>query len=400
MREAASRAVLCLILAAPTGVVLACAEGTGAEDGGLVCDPGEGMMCECESGLTSVAWCRHDGAGYLPCECEAGDEGFGEETGAPGDGDGDGDGDGESGDGDGESGDGDGEPGDGDGDGEPGDGDGEPGDGDGDGDGEPGDGDGEPVFDQACYLGPAKDNSVCFPIATPNPLPTAYDYPAPYQGNANYRSPIRYLDLETIDLTTAVAPNFTLDELAQLYKGRYAVVQPHAVERLQDLRDVLGPLVVNSGYRSPGYNAQIGGATSSRHMYGDGFDLDPVDVSLATLEAACTQNAGFLVEYETHVHCDWRSTAVDVGFYGLPDIFDPQLDYPVLAAELERDPITGHWLAPASGFDEGEPQRRWFAFDADDRLIAEARGRTFAAPSEAVRVEVIVGAQIHLRSAE
>ena len=382
MCEAASRAALCLILAAPTGVVLACAEGTGAEDGGLVCDPGEGMMCECESGLTSVAWCRHDGAGYLPCECEAGDEGFGEETGAPGDGDGDGVGvecDGVV----------DGEPGDGAGAGEAG-----------AGVVAAGDGDGEPVFDQACYLGPAKDNSVCFPIATPNPLPTAYVYPAPYQGNANYRSPIRYLDLETIDLATAVAPNFTLDELAQLYKGRYAVVQPHAVERLQDLRDVLGPLVVNSGYRSPGYNAQIGGATSSRHMYGDGFDLDPVDVSLATLEAACTQNAGFLVEYETHVHCDWRSTAVDVGFYGLPDIFDPQLDYPVLAAELERDPITDHWLAPASGFDEGEPQRRWFAFDADDRLIAEARGRTFAAPSEAVRVEVIVGAQIHLRAAE
>jgi hypothetical protein len=391
MRDAVVRAVLCLTLAGPTGWLLACAEGTGAEDAGIVCNPGEGLMCECEGGQISVSWCRYDGANFLPCECEGQDEGFAEETGAPGDGDGDsgdGDGDGESGDGD--SGDGDG---DGDGDGEPGDGDGEPGDGDGD-----GDGDGEPAFDQACYLGPAKDNSVCFPIAPPMPLPTAYNYSGPYQGNLNYRAPIRYLDLEAIDTTTAVAPNFTLDELAQIVKGRYAVVQPHAVARLQDLRDELGTIVVNSAYRSPGYNAQIGGATYSRHMYGDGFDLDPLDVSLATLEAACTQNAGFLVEYETHVHCDWRNTDVDLGFFGLPDVFDPQLDYPVLSAELERDPVSGHWLAPAVGFDEGEPLRRWSAFDAQDRLIAEARGRSFVAPAEAARVEVIVGAQIRLRS--
>jgi hypothetical protein len=230
------------------------------------------------------------------------------------------------------------------------------------------------------------------------PLPSDYQYPAPYQGNINYRAPIRYLDLQTIDSTAAVAPNFTLDEFAQLFKGRYAVVQPHAVERLQDLRDALGPISVNSGYRSPAYNADIGGAGSSRHIYGDGFDLDPVDVTLATLEAACTQNAGFLVEYESHVHCDWRNSPVDVGFFGLPDVFDPQLDYPIFSAALEREPDTGDWLAPATGFDEGEPLRRWYAFDAADRVIAEARGRSFVAPPEAVRIEVVVGAQIRLRS--
>jgi hypothetical protein len=273
------------------------------------------------------------------------------------------------------------------------------GDGDsGDGDGDTGDGDGEPNFDEACYLGPLEDNSVCFPIVSPAPLPSDYDYPAPYQGNVNYRAPVRYLDLQTIDNTAAVAPNFTLDELAQLFKGRYAVVQPHAVVRLQNLRDQLGPISVNSGYRSPTYNLSIGGATSSRHIYGDGFDLDPVDATLTQLEAACTQNAGFLVEYESHVHCDWRGIPVDVGFFGLPNVFDPDPDYPVLAAELRRDPVSGDWTAPATGFDEGEPLRRWSAFDANDRVILEARGRSFAAPAETVRVEVVVGAQIQLRS--
>ncbi|MFO7567988.1 MAG: D-Ala-D-Ala carboxypeptidase family metallohydrolase [Enhygromyxa sp.] len=389
MRQAGSRVVSCLFLAAPLalGFTLACAGGTGAEDAGFVCEPGEGRMCECPSGQTSVAWCRHDGADFLPCECEGADEGFAGETGDPGEsGDGDGDGDDQTGDGDG------------DGEGETGDGDGDEQTGDGDGEGETGDGDGEPNFDEACYLGPAKDNSVCFPIVAPNPLPSAYNYPAPYQGNVNYRAPLRYLDLEAIDNVAAVAPNFTLDELAQVWKGRYAVVQPHAVARLQDLRDALGAIAVNSGYRSPGYNANIGGATSSRHMYGDGFDLDPIEVPLATLEAACTQNAGFLVEYASHVHCDWRGLPVDVGFFGLPDVFDLQLDYPVFTAELERDPVSGEWLAPATGFDEGEPLRRWSAFDAEGRLLVEHRGPRFAAPPETAWVEVVVGAQIRLRS--
>jgi hypothetical protein len=385
MRQAGFRAISCLFLAAPLGFVLACSGGTGAEDSGFVCEPGQGQMCECPNGAPSVSWCRHDGADYLPCECEAGEEGFNDE-GFPGDGDGDGDGDGEPGDGDGEPGDGDG--------------DGEPGDGDGDGDGEPGDGDGDqPNFDQACYLGPAKDNSVCFPLVSLNPLPSGYDYPAPLQGNVNYRAPVRYLDLQAIDNTAAVAPNFTLDEFAQVWKGRYAVVQPHAVARMQTLRDALGAIGVNSGYRAPGYNASIGGATWSRHMYGDAFDLNPLAVSLATLETACTQNAGFLVEYGSHVHCDWRGVPVDVGFFGLPSIFEPELDYPIFEADLERDPISGEWFAPARGFDEGEPQRRWSAYDAQGRLLVDEQlGDRFVAPDDAVRVEVVVGAQIRLRS--
>ncbi|PRQ06772.1 D-Ala-D-Ala carboxypeptidase family metallohydrolase [Enhygromyxa salina] len=379
------RALLCLLLAAPAGLYLGCSEGTGAEDVGIVCDPGEGQMCTCASGLSSVAWCRVDGAGFLPCECEAGDEGFGGETASSGDGDagdGDGDGDGDSGDGDDDSGDGDGDTGDGD-----------PETGDGD-----GDGDGDPNLDQACYPGPNDDYSVCFPIVVPAPLPDGYDYPAPYQGNPNYRAPVRYLDLDAIDQSAQIAPNFTLDEFAQTWKGRYAVLQPHAVAYAQDLRDVVGAIAVNSGYRPPAYNLMIGGANSSRHIYGDGFDLDPIDVPLATLETACSNNAGFLVEYESHVHCDWRNVDVHVGFFGLPSGEAPNDELPVLAASLERDQQTGHWRAPASGFDEGEPMRRWTAYGADDEVLVHARGRSFEAPLGTEYVEVLVGARVRLIS--
>jgi hypothetical protein len=378
-------ALFCLAFAAPLGYALGCSAGTGYEDTGFLCEPGTGVMCECPGGQISVSWCSLDGSGYLPCECEAGDEGFGEDTVATtletGGGDGDGDGDGDT------TGDGDG--------------DGDAGDGDGDGDTGDGDGDGEPNLDEACYPGPQEDWTVCFPIALPLQLPDGYDYPAPYQGNTNYRSPVRYLDLETIDTSAQIAPNFTLDEMAQSYKGRYAVVQPHAVAYLQDLRDQIGPIVVNSGYRPPGYNLMIGGVNSSRHIYGDGFDLDPVDVPLATLESACTANDGFLVEYEAHVHCDWRGTPVDIGFFGAPNTVEPGILLeigPLMSARLEED-ARGVWRAPASGFDEGEPMRRWTAYDAEGARLVEVTGREFVPPESTHRIEVLIGAQVRLARA-
>ncbi|MCA9681588.1 MAG: hypothetical protein KC457_05290 [Myxococcales bacterium] len=370
------------------GMALACSVGTGSEDAGIVCEFGEGMMCTCPSGLASVSWCYADGTDFGPCECGEGEEGVADEVGTTGDTtdttgmdttdttgmdttdtttDGGTDTTTDGGTTDTTT------------------------------DGGTDTTTGEPMVDEACYLGPNRDHSVCMPLVTPT-LPDCYDYPGLYMGNVNYRSPVRYLDLEAVDQSAQVAPNFTLDELAQVYKGRYAVVQPHAVERLQDLRDIVGPINVNSGYRPPCYNAMIGGATWSRHMYGDAFDLDPINVSLATLETACTNNAGFLVEYETHVHCDWRNTPVDVGFFGFPDV-DPLEVHGPIGAALEQDEESGSWMAPAYGFEEGEPLRRWSAWDEHDNLLLEARGRSFVPPAEAVRVDVIVGAQVRLSAA-
>src|SRR5690606_17424243 len=111
------------------------------------------------------------------------------------------------------------------------------------------------VVDEACFLGPARDHAVCLPVVSPSPMPAGYDYPSPLNGDPNYRAPIAWLDLSAVDPDEALAPNFVLDELAQAWKGRYGVVQPHAVAKLQALRDALGPIVVNSGYRNPDYNA-------------------------------------------------------------------------------------------------------------------------------------------------
>lgn len=241
-----------------------------------------------------------------------------------------------------------------------------------------------------CFLGPDRDNSVCFPLVHPG-SPSGYNYPSPL--NNNYRKPVAYIDLDAVDESTKIAPNFTLGEIATRAKGRYAVVQPHAIERMQDIRDDAGGLRINSGYRSPTYNSGVGGATRSRHMYGDAFDIDPLSISVNSLEPKCTANGGKLVEYNSHVHCDWRNDPQDSKLFGAaalaPDARPEDFATEVFTATIVR--IEGVLSAPAQGFDEGEPARHWTAFDAEGDVIETFQGEFFTPPAAASLVEVDVG---------
>ncbi len=251
--------------------------------------------------------------------------------------------------------------------------------------------------DEVCYPGPNRDWSLCLPVVELDPVPPEYEYGPAYQDNPNYRPPIRFLDLQALDPSTKLAPNFTLDEVAQLSKGPYAVMQPHAIESLQGLRDQIGAITVNSGYRSPAYNQMIGGATYSRHMYGDAFDIKAVNAPMSDLEMLCQDAGGMLVQYTTHVHCDFRFDPVDEVFFGPADGWMPVAP-PPMAAHLE---LSGQvWTAPAWGFDEGEPRRVWVARGAGGQVLARGEGREFVAPPGARAVEVIVGGQIELGSTD
>ena len=228
------------------------------------------------------------------------------------------------------------------------------------------------------------------------PAPPEYEYPPAYQDNPNYRPPIRVLDLAALDGATKLAPNFRLDEFAQASKGPYAVVQPHAVEEIQGLRDQVGPIVVNSGYRNPTYNQMIGGATFSRHMYGDAFDMKPQNVPLSTLETLCSDSGGMLVMYSNHVHCDWRFDPVDEVFFGKESDWMPIFPVPEATAYLVRSGAV--YEAPAFGFDEGEPLRRWTALAEDGTVLARATGPTFAPPPGTRTVTVDVGGLVFVTS--
>lgn len=76
-------------------------------------------------------------------------------------------------------------------------------------------------------------------------------------------------------------PNFTPAEIACRGTGKI-LINGDALDRLQALRLALGkPMVVNSAYRSPEHNRNVGGAKASKHMDGIAFDIsmaghDPV----------------------------------------------------------------------------------------------------------------------------
>ena len=125
------------------------------------------------------------------------------------------------------------------------------------------------------------------------------------------------------DMTVMVASNFALSELVgtevnQGY-GHFVLAEPEAVASLERFRTAVGVAVsVTSGFRSPRHQedtcSSLCGnplgcpgtcANSSRHMWGDAFDLPLAFYTSHDEDLAC--NAGFKFAYlesGTHLHID------------------------------------------------------------------------------------------------
>ena len=94
-------------------------------------------------------------------------------------------------------------------------------------------------------------------------------------------------------------------------------VLPNIIElanNLQVLRDAIGkPITINSGYRSPKYNAKIGGVKNSQHVKGKASDLrvagvTPKELALiieGLIEQGKMKQGGIGV-YPTFTHYDIR----------------------------------------------------------------------------------------------
>lgn len=91
-----------------------------------------------------------------------------------------------------------------------------------------------------------------------------------------------------------------------------AKMQAEFIYKLQKLRTVVGvAFVISSGYRSPEYNAIIGGGSSSMHLLGQAVDIDHQAWNGATkfkfISAASA--LGFSIGiYKKHFHIDNRMT--------------------------------------------------------------------------------------------
>ncbi|MBW2529026.1 MAG: DUF882 domain-containing protein [Deltaproteobacteria bacterium] len=253
----------------------------------------------------------------------------------------------------------------------------------------------------ACYPGPGGDYSICAPVVRWD-SGWGSDYAYPSHASPQYAPPRFFIDLATADSGLEIADDFALDEVMQEHKGRYGVFQPHVVARLQEIRDQIGaPLHINSAFRNPAYNASVGGVTYSRHMFGDAADMWSTGASVQQIGAICDSlGAGYVGLYETFTHCDWRADPLEPAFFD-EEAFDDESTSSALPEHdgwLERTSGSTHWLAPASGFDEGEPLREWTAYDELGDVIDEAVGASYEPPPQTMRVRVRVGGQIEIET--
>ena len=86
---------------------------------------------------------------------------------------------------------------------------------------------------------------------------------------------------------TRLSSHFRLGEFLNL--GKYSDNKPtmqHVANMtygclmlLEPARQVVGPIIINSGYRNPRVNTLVGGVKSSQHLLGQAADIRPKDPS-------------------------------------------------------------------------------------------------------------------------
>ena len=119
---------------------------------------------------------------------------------------------------------------------------------------------------------------------------------------------------------TKITTNFSLDEFKCKDGSEIPNdVLPNIIElakNLQVLRDAIGKsITINSGYRSPKYNAKIGGVKDSQHVKGKASDLrvagmTPKEVALVIeglIESKKMKQGGIGI-YPNFTHYDIRGT--------------------------------------------------------------------------------------------
>lgn len=104
--------------------------------------------------------------------------------------------------------------------------------------------------------------------------------------------------------------HFKVKEFACKHCGEIKI-DINLLVKLEELRRAIGnrPIIINSGYRCPTHNKNVGGAKNSQHMYGKAADIRVPNMSPRTLEKFADTvfyNGGVGMGGATIVHVDTR----------------------------------------------------------------------------------------------
>jgi len=107
---------------------------------------------------------------------------------------------------------------------------------------------------------------------------------------------------------TQITEDFTLEEIRSRDTGALLITDLlyHHMDKLQEIRDEIGRIDINSGYRTPEHNKSVGGAENSMHLQ-FATDIRPRGVGLDRANEIA-EDLGFsgIGRYKTFLHLDCR----------------------------------------------------------------------------------------------
>jgi len=115
-------------------------------------------------------------------------------------------------------------------------------------------------------------------------------------------------------MSDKISPNFTKQDFASKGGGEYIPISKALLARLEALIILLKKtrkdVTITSGYRTPEYNAKVGGVSDSQHLYGKAVDIKIAGVDPYTV-AMMGRKVGFtgIGVYNTFTHLDVREGA-------------------------------------------------------------------------------------------
>jgi hypothetical protein len=125
-----------------------------------------------------------------------------------------------------------------------------------------------------------------------------------------------------------IQPNFKVREFRCKDGSDRILIDKEMTFILQYIRNRLGPITINSAYRTDSYNKKVGGASNSYHKYGRAFDITNSSKQLTAISnIAYTLGVKGIIKYGSFVHIDSREnpyyansngTRINYSHYNIP----------------------------------------------------------------------------------